>query len=59
MYMGYHQEEQIRHQEVRDQDRGIRTREEEAERIRTTGGKIHDALTFGEQEPASGRERLR
>jgi len=34
-------------------------REAGAETIGTRGGKIHEALTFGEKEPASGRESLR
>jgi len=49
----------MRRQEGRDQDCGIRMREAGAERIGTRGGKIHEALTFGEKEPASGRESLR
>ena len=59
MYMGQDQEEQTRRQEGRDQDRGIRTREAGVETIETRGGKIHEPLTFGEKEPASGRESLR
>ena len=39
----------------RDQDRGIRTREVGAESIAMRGGKMHEALTFGEEEPASGQ----
>jgi len=37
----------------------IRTREAGAEKIGTRGGKMHEALTFGEKEPASGRESIR
>jgi len=47
----------------------IRTRKAGAEKIVTKGGKMHQALTFGEKEPtsggrvfdhaASGRETLR
>jgi len=37
----------------------IRTREAGAEKIRTRGGKMHEALMFGEKEPASGRESIR
>jgi len=59
MYRGSDPEEQTRCQEGRDQDRGIRTRKAGGERIGTRGGKIHEALTFGDKEPASGRESLR
>jgi len=45
-----------RRQDRRDQDRGIRTREVEAENIAMRGGKMHEALTCGEKEPASGQE---
>jgi len=37
----------------------IRTREAGAEKIRTRRGKMPQALTFGEKEPASGRESIR
>jgi len=43
-----------RRQDPRDQDRRIRTREVGAEHIGMRGGKMHEALTFGEKEPASG-----
>ena len=43
-------------QDRRDQDRGIRTREVAAEIIEMQGGKMHEALTLGEKEPASGQE---
>jgi len=46
-------------QDRRDQDRGIRTREAGAENIGMRGGKEHEALTFGEKEPASGQESPR
>jgi len=59
MYRWQVQEEQTRRQERRDQDLGIRMREVGAERIRTRGGTIHEALTFREKEAASGRESLR
>ena len=45
-----------RRQDRRDHDRGIWTREVGAENIGIRGGKMHEALTFGEKEPASGRE---
>jgi len=45
-----------RRQDRRDQDRGIRTREVGAENLGMRGGKMHQALTFGEKEAASGRE---
>ena len=45
-----------RRQDQRDQDRGIRTREVGAENIGMRGGKMHEALTFGDKEPASGQE---
>jgi len=37
----------------------IRTREAGAEKIAMIGGKMHEALTFGEKEPAPGRESIR
>ena len=37
----------------------IRTREAGAEKIGTRGGKMNEALTFGEKEPGSGRETIR
>ena len=37
----------------------IRTREAGAEKIGTRGGKMPEALTFGEKEPASGRGSIR
>jgi len=37
----------------------IRTREAGAEKIGTRGGKMHEALTFSEKEPVSGRESIR
>jgi len=45
-----------RRQDRRDQDHGIRTREVGAENIGMRGGKMKEALTFGEKEPASGQE---
>jgi len=45
-----------RHQYRRDQDRGIRTKEVGAKNIGMRGGKMNEALTFGEKEPASGQE---
>jgi len=59
MYRGEDQEEQTRHHEGRDQDRGIGTRESGAETIGRRGGMIHEGLRFGEKEPASGHESLR
>jgi len=59
MYRGYDQEEVARRHEWREQDRVIRTSEAGAEKIGTRGGKMHEALTFGEKEPASGRESIR
>jgi len=49
----------VRRHEWREQDRVIRTREGGAEKIGTRVGKMHEALTFGEKEPASGRESVR
>jgi len=43
-------------QDRRDQDRGIRTREVGADNIGMRGGKMKEALTFGEKEPASAQE---
>ena len=37
----------------------IRTREPGAEKIGTRGGKMHEALMFGQKEPASERESIR
>jgi len=37
----------------------IQTRDADAEKIRTRGRKMHEALTFCEQEPVSGRESIR
>ena len=37
----------------------IQKREVGAEKIGTRGAKIHEALIFGEKEPASGRESIR
>jgi len=34
-------------------------REAGAEKIRRRGGKMHKAVTFGEKQPALGRESLR
>jgi len=45
-----------RPQDGRDQDRGIRTREGGAETIVMPGGKMHEALKFGEKEQGSGQE---
>ena len=45
-----------RRQDRRDQDRGIRTREVGAESFGMRGGKMKEALTFGQKEPASGQE---
>jgi len=45
-----------RREDRRDQDRGIRTREVGAENIGMGCGKMHEALTFGVKEPASGQE---
>ena len=45
-----------RSQDRRDHDHGIRTREVGAENIGMRGGKMKEALTFGEKEPASGRQ---
>ena len=45
-----------RHQDRRDQYRGIQTREVGAENMGMRGGNIHKALTFGEKELASGQE---
>jgi len=45
-----------RRQDRRDQDRGIRTREVGAENIGMRGGKMKEALTFGEKEPGSRQE---
>ena len=59
MYRGGYQEEVTRHQERRDQDRGIRTRKEGAENLVMRGERISEALTFGEKDPASGRESTR
>ena len=37
----------------------IWTREAGAEKIGTSGGRMHEALMFGEKEPVSGRESIR
>ena len=44
---------------MREQDLVIRTSEAGAEKNGTRGGKMHEALTFGEKESASGRESIR
>ena len=59
MYSGQDQEAQSRSQEGRGHDRGIRTRETRAERVGTRGGKMSEALKFGEREAASARKTLR
>jgi len=58
MYRGKDQEAVARRHEWREQDRVIRTREAGAEKIATRGGKMHESLTFGEKEPASGGEGI-
>ena len=45
-----------RRQDRRDQDRGIQTREVGAANIGMRGGKMKEALTFGEKEPVFGQE---
>ena len=56
MYRRGDREEVTRCQQQRDQDRGIRTREVGAEHIVMRGRKMEEVQTFGEREPASGRE---